>query len=157
MITYQLKKNTVLYHGTVSDFEPNELKLPSWLSFDKEQSHNHICYKYFGNSNGKILKYITNNIIKLIDLSKDGNSRLYVNAYGNYSFAENIKNGEYGDDIHGYINYPEQAEVMICQPYLLNYLKSEKVSLNNKVEYKRITKVDWRMKKDKNFSFCTIQ
>ena len=63
MITYNLNKDTILYHGTICDFEPNDLKLPTWLSIDRDQAHNHICYKYFGQSNGKILTFMTKNKI----------------------------------------------------------------------------------------------
>ena len=86
-------------------------------------------------------------IYSLIDISNDGDCRLFINANGNYALANSIKNGFYGNDIFGYINYPEQAEVMICKPNIISFVSSEKVDLNTKVEYKRISNINWRMKK----------
>ena len=72
---HYLQKNTYLYHGTIYDFSPNNIKTPCWLSIKKDQAHNHISYKHYGNKNGKILVYkVKENIksIKLIDISENG-------------------------------------------------------------------------------------
>ena len=63
---------------------------------------------------------------------------MYVNANGNYKLANKIKKGKYGKDIIGYINYPEQAEIMLCNNNCIEYIKTEKVDLLHKVKYKRI-------------------
>ena len=160
---HNLKKNTYLYHGTVYDFDPKDIRTPCWLSLEKNQAHNHISYRHYGNKNGKILIYkVTDKIdsIKLIDISDNGDIRMYVNGNGNYKLAKRIKKGKYGQDILGYVNYPEQAEIMLCNNYCIEFIRSEKVDLSNKVQYKRVDlkkKESWRMTVDKkNKNKCCL-
>ena len=42
------KKNSinVVYHGTLNDFNPSEIKSPSWFSIEEDQSVKWIFYKY---------------------------------------------------------------------------------------------------------------
>ena len=138
---HYLKKNTYLYHGTIYDFDPKDIKTPCWLSLEKNQAHNHISYRHYGNKDGNILVYkVIDNInsIKLIDISENGDIRMYVNGNGNYKLAKNIKKNKYGNDILGYINYPEQAEIMLCNNNCIEYVRTDKVDLLHKVQYKRI-------------------
>tara|TARA_B100000214_G_C23903092_1_gene597461 strand:- start:300 stop:782 length:483 start_codon:yes stop_codon:yes gene_type:complete len=155
----RLKPNTIIYHGTVHDFDPTELKFPAWFSFDLEQAHNHIAYKYDKNTKGKIHHYTTNMHINLIDISDDGDFHLYINEKGNKALADEIANGIYGD-VMGYVNYPEQNEIMLCRMInnkqnIINYHKTMAVKLLHKVSYRRYGN-DWRMKKNKKTNCCVI-
>ena len=155
----RLQPNTIIYHGTIHDFEPNDLKFPAWFSFDLEQAHNHIAYKYDKNSEGKILQYKTNIFINLIDISDDGDFHLYINEKGNKALANDIANGIYGD-VMGYVNYPEQNEIMLCNimhnnQNIVNYQKTSSVKLFHTVSYRRYGN-DWRMKENKKQKHCCV-
>ena len=147
-----IKKNTILYHGTKNEFDMNNIKTPCWFSTIKEQSINHLCYRHYS-ENGLILTYKLKNDIRLIDISNDGDIRIFINANGNYKLAEKIKNKEFGN-INGYCNFPEQAEIMLTSKKNLEPIKKEYIKLNHKVKYKRINKNNWRMKEDRQC--CTI-
>ena len=92
----------------------------------------------------------------MIDISNDGDFHLFVNEHGNKKLADYIQKGVYGDDIHGYINFPEQKEIMICK-YTgnIDYFGEESVELVHKVYYKRLGK-DWKMEKEKKKKACCI-
>tara|TARA_B100001123_G_C15174169_1_gene972652 strand:- start:565 stop:1047 length:483 start_codon:yes stop_codon:yes gene_type:complete len=143
-----IKKGTILYHGTIHDFEPDEMKTPGWFSTLKEQAHNHVCYKYYGYNHGRLLLYRLKQDISVIDLSRCGSSRLFVNAYGNYALADNIKKER---RYEGYINFPEQSEVMIIDANNLEFIEEEKIKLNKKVVYIEIANKNvWRMMEESN-------
>ena len=143
-----IRKGTLIYHGTVHDFEPDELKSPAWFSTLSEQAHNHVCYKYFGFSGGRLLCYRVKEDIIVLDLSICGDSRLYVNAFGNYALANNIKReGRY----QGYINFPEQSEVMIVDSSKIEFVYEKAISLNKKVVYIETKNQNiWRMLEEVN-------
>ena len=154
-----IKPNTTIYHGTVHNFDPLELKCPAWFSFDLEQAHNHIAYKYYQNTTGKIYQYTINTNINLIDISEDGDFRLYINEKGNKSLADDIARGNYGDVI-GYVNHPEQNEIMLCDikhsdQNIITYDKTIPIQLLHTVSYRRYGK-DWRMKQDKKNNCCVV-
>lgn len=116
------KKNSinVVYHGTLNDFNPSEIKSPSWFSIEEDQSVKWIFYKYKKNNcsglkTGYLHKFIVKNSPKLLDVNMHSDCRLEINANGNYSFSQKILNGEYGD-YDGYINLEDQAEIMLCNP-----------------------------------------
>jgi len=148
-----LKKDTILYHGTVYNFEPTQIKTPCWFSTIKSEAINHICYRHRGNTNGKILKYKVTKDIELLDISKNGELRLYMNSNGNYKLAKYIAKGKWNNK-NGYINYPDQAEVMLVALSHILYIDTEYVDLSHRVIYKRVG-FDWRMKNDTK-SCCTL-
>ena len=53
----KIKSGKFIYHGTINNFNPNDLNYPAWFSFDIDQAHNHIAYRYHKDTNGSILKY----------------------------------------------------------------------------------------------------
>ena len=115
-----IKKGTLLYHGTIYNFEPTEINTPCWFSTIKEQAILHVCYKHYNNPNGMLMIYRLNQDINVVDLTLSGNERLFVNAYGNYALADNIKSeGIY----QGYINFPEQSEIMLVNNGLYDFVK----------------------------------
>ena len=72
---------------------------------------------------------------------------MFVNEHGNKKLKFNLQKGVYGDDIHGYINFPEQKEIMICKfTGNIDYFGEKYVELVHKVYYKRLGK-NWKMKK----------
>ena len=138
-----IRKGTLIYHGTAHGFEPDEIKSPAWFSTLPEQAHNHVCYKYYGFSRGRLLCYRIKEDIIVLDLSICGDSRLYVNAFGNYALANNIKKeGRY----QGYINFPEQSEVMLVDSSKIEFVNEKAISLNKKVVYIETKNQNvWRM------------
>ena len=123
--TVTLKKGTTLYHGTIHDFPMDEIIIPCWFSKYKEQAINHVCYKHYGTPSGFLLSYILDEPISVYDISKDGDIRMEINANGNYRVANRFYYKEYGDIYDGYINLPEQGEVMLVRK--MELLKDEKI------------------------------
>ena len=139
-----IKKGTLLYHGTIYNFEPTEINTPCWFSTIKEQAILHVCYKHYNNPNGMLMIYRLNQDINAVDLTLSGNERLFVNAYGNYALADNIKSeGIY----QGYINFPEQSEIMLVNNGLFDFVKQNAICLHKKVKYLQVDN-DWRMVED---------
>tara|TARA_Y100000591_G_C21599254_1_gene577189 strand:- start:108 stop:590 length:483 start_codon:yes stop_codon:yes gene_type:complete len=150
----KLKKGTKLYHGTICDYNMSDIRTPCWLSILKDQAVNHVNYRHHG-CNGYLLTYKLNRDINIVNISGDGNVRLYVNAHGNHALANKMKEGEFGN-IDGYINYDDQAEVMITKNDILDGISKEPIELYHKVRYKKIYLDKWRMEKSKNHN-CLCQ
>ena len=115
----------IVYHGTLNDFNPNDIKSPCWFSIEEEQSVKWIYYKYKKNKcqglkTGYLHKFKFVEKPVLLDINDDSDYRLDINANGNYNFSQKIMNGDYGE-YDGYINLEDQAEIMLCNPS--KYLK----------------------------------
>ena len=41
-----IEKDTIVYHGTLNDFKPDDILPPSWFSLEEDQSVKWIYYKY---------------------------------------------------------------------------------------------------------------
>ena len=146
MSKYILEEGTILYHGTIHDFEMNDINMPCWFSKFKEQAINHVRYKHYGHPNGFLLTYRIKNPITLYDISNDGDIRMEINAYGNYSIANKFYTKQYGDEYSGYINLPEQGEIMIIRRLFLEPLNKINIELNKEVIYCNIDGQNWRMR-----------
>jgi len=139
-----IKKGTLIYHGTIHNFDPKDIRVPSWFSTLENQAYFHVCYRHYLHENGRLLTYCLNKDVNVIDLAKSGDNRMFVNAYGNYAFANNImKNTEYD----GYLNFPDQAEIMLSKCECLDFIKETKIVLNKRVKYVNL-KNNWRMMED---------
>jgi len=164
----KLPIDTILYHGTIFNFDPDEIRTPCWFSTKESEAINHICYKHYGHPNGKLITYKVIEEIELIDISDNGDVRMYINAYGNHSLAKNIKLNKLKNifshlpeqssagrdslstdnkELDGYINYPEQSEVMMVNINKLKYCTNRHVDLNHRVIFKRvhINRREWKM------------
>ena len=157
MVHYVLKEGTLLYHGTINDFDMNIINIPCWFSKFKDQAINHVMYKHFGHTGGFLLTYRLLRDIVLYDISKDGDIRLDINKYGNYRLANKFYYKEYGDEFEGYINIPEQGEIMLIRRGNLEPINKIHIDLNRHVEYCNIDGENWRMvpKKEKKKSIFT--
>ena len=148
---HQITENTVVYHGTLNDFKPDDILPPSWFSLEEDQSIKWIYYRYKKlNDNkprtGYLHKFIVMNAPKLIDVNSDSDLRLEINANGNKSFSEKIKNGEYGK-YDGYLNMEDQAELMLCEPSkILKVVETTKINIEKveKMNYQKTVK-GWRL------------
>ena len=149
--TENIKKDTILYHGTLNIFEPDDLLPPSWFSLEEDQSVKWIYYKYkklntTDPKSGYLHKFIVVNEPNLIDVNSNSDLRLEINANGNKLFSEKIKKGEYGN-YDGYLNTEDQAELMLCQPSkFVKVLETTKINIE-KVEKMNYTKTvkGWRL------------
>ena len=149
-----IKKDSILFHGSSNNFPPKDIKSPFWLSKYKDQAINHVCYKYKNINYGYLYTYkITKNLV-LIDITKDGDSRLIINAKGNYYLANKIKD-ENNKDIDGYINLPEQGEIMLIDNINILSIKKETFKIDKDISYKNTNTNNWRMV-DKNRTCCII-
>ena len=136
-----LPKGMTIYHSTIHDFDPNEIKTPCWFSVIEEQSHLHLCFKHYGHPCGKLLTYKLRENVKVLDLSEDGYLRMFVNANGNYRLAELMKDSDmYG----GYKNYKDQAEIMLVDNAVLEFVGEKEIDLNKRVRYVEKSE-GWRM------------
>ena len=151
-----LLEGTTIYHGTIHDFDMNQINMPCWFSLYRDQAINHVRYKHFGNKNGFLLSYRIKNSVKLYDISKDGDIRMDINANGNYDVAYKFFCKQYGDEFGGYINLPEQGEIMIIRNMYIEPLNKIHIDLNRRVEYCNIDGKNWRMKEKQKKGFCTI-
>tara|TARA_B100000925_G_C22007636_1_gene474438 strand:- start:1258 stop:1752 length:495 start_codon:yes stop_codon:yes gene_type:complete len=148
-----IKKNTidVLYHGTLTDFDPHKIKSPSWFSIEEDQSVKWIYYKYKKNKcqgvkTGYLHKFRVKSTPNLIDINENSDYRLEINANGNYKFSQKIINGEYGN-YDGYINLEDQAELMLCNPSkFLEILETTKIQIEKvyDLNYQKTDK-GWRL------------
>ena len=154
---YILEKGTILYHGTIHDFEMKEITMPCWFSKYKDQAINHVCYKHFGKPNGFLLSYRLNKDTTVYDISNNGDIRMEINAYGNYRVANRFYYKEYGDEFDGYINLPEQGEIMLVSRNCIDPLQKLNIDLDRKVKYCNIDGKNWRMTKKKKKKYCIIQ
>ena len=136
-----LPKGLVVYHSTIHDFDPQEIKTPCWFSVIEEQSHLHLCFKHHGHPCGRLLTYKLREDVKVLDVSSDGYLRMYVNANGNYKLAELMKRS---DMYSGYKNYNDQAEVMLVNNSLIEFVGEKHIELNKQVEYVE-KPCGWRM------------
>ena len=141
-----LEKGMIIYHSTIHDFDPSDIKTPCWFSIIEEQSHLHLCFKHYGHSGGRLLKYKLRENVKVLDLSCDGYLRMFVNANGSYKLAELMKKSDmYG----GYKNYKDQAEIMLVNNDVLEFIGVKDIDLNKQVEYVEKTE-GWRMVEESN-------
>ena len=146
-----IEKDTIVYHGTLNDFKPDDILPPSWFSLEEDQSVKWIYYKYKKlNTNepksGYLHKFIVIKKPNLIDVNSNSDLRLEINANGNKSFSEKIKNGEYGD-YDGYLNTEDQAELMLCEPFkILRVIETTKINIEKvkKMNYQKTVK-GWRL------------
>ena len=136
-----LPKGLIVYHSTIHDFDPQDIKTPCWFSVIEEQSHLHLCFKHYGHPCGRLLTYRLREDVKVLDLSCDGYLRMFVNANGNYKLAELMKKS---DLYSGYKNYNDQAEVMLVDSDVIEFIGEKDIDLNRQVKY--VEKSDgWRM------------
>ena len=140
-----IKKGTFLFHGTIYTFDGKQIRGVSWFSLEREQAINHICYRHYKNPNGRILTYVVKHDINLIDLSKQGDLRIFANANGNHALANLLLNSSDYSKYEGYINFSEQAEVMIINVGCLNFVADVRVTLNRLVKYVQVENSNWRM------------
>ena len=160
MSQYILESGTILYHGTINDFEMTDITMPCWFSKYKDQAINHVRYKHFGESNGFLLSYRVKYPIILYDISNDGDIRMEINTKGNYVVAHKFYCKLYGDEFMGYINLPEQGEIMLISDLFLHPINKIHIDLNQRVEYCNIDGKNWRMKikgEDNNIIYKNIQ
>lgn len=124
----------IVYHGTLTDFNPHNINSPSWFSIEEDQSVKWIYYKYKKNKCegikiGYLHKFQLIEKPNLLDINTDSDYRLEINANGNYNFSQKIINGDYGN-YDGYINLEDQAELMLCNPSkFLNVLETTKIQI----------------------------
>jgi hypothetical protein len=143
--------DTIVYHGTLQKFEPNDILPPSWFSLEEDQSVKWIYYRYkklntTEPKTGYLHKFIVINAPNLIDINSDSDLRLEINANGNKSFSEKIKRGEYGN-YDGYLNMEDQAELMLCEPSkVLKVIETTKINIEKveKMNYQKTVK-GWRL------------
>ena len=140
-----IKRGTFLFHGTIYSFDGKQIRGISWFSLEREQAINHICYRHYKNPNGRILTYVVKHDINLIDLSKQGELRIFANANGNHALANLLLNSSEYSRYEGYINFPEQAEVMIINVGCLDFVADVHVTLNRLVKYVQVENNNWRM------------
>lgn len=145
MSQYILKEGTILYHGTINDFEMNNINTPCWFSKFKDQAINHVRYKHFGNPNGFLLSYRVKLPLILYDISNDGDIRMEINAKGNHVVAHKFYCKLYGDEFDGYINLPEQGEIMLINKQFLEPINRINIDLDKQVKYCNIDGINWRM------------
>ena len=81
----------------------------------------------------------------MIDLSKQGDLRIFANANGNHALANLLLNSSEYSRYEGYINFPEQAEVMIINVGCLDFVADVHVTLNRLVKYVQVENNNWRM------------
>ena len=136
-----LPKGLTIYHSTIHDFEPSNIKTPCWFSTIEEQSHLHLCFKHYGHPCGRLLTYRLRENIKMLDLSQDGYVRMFVNANGNYKLANLMKDS---DMYKGYKNYQDQAEIMLVDSSVLEFIGEKEIDLNKQVQYVEKSE-GWRM------------
>ena len=147
-----LQRGLLIYHSTIHDFDPQEIKTPCWFSVIPEQSHYHLCYKHFGHPCGRLLTYRLRENVTVADLSIDGYLRMIVNANGNYELANLMKgSGVY----NGYKNYQDQAEVMLVDTSILEFISEDSIDLNKKVRYIEKNS-EWRMIDENNTEVVSI-
>lgn len=146
MSRFILDSDTILYHGTIHDFEMGDINTPCWFSKYKDQAINHVRYKHYGNPNGFLLSYRVKFPLILYDISNDGDIRMDINANGNHVVAHKFYCKLYGDEFDGYINLPEQGEIMLITKQFLQPLNRINIDLNKKVQYCNIDGTNWRMK-----------
>lgn len=154
MIIKTINKNSIFYHGSTTNFKPENIITPVWLSKYKNQAINHVSYKYKNTSKGYLYTYKNIKNLKLIDISKDGDSRLIINSKGNYYLANKIKN-DCNDDIDGYINLQEQGEIMLINNSNIVNVKKETFDVIKNIKYSKTNNNNWRMINKKN-SCCIV-
>ena len=147
----KIEENTIVYHGTLQKFEPNEILPPSWFSLEEDQSIKWIYYKYkklntTEPKTGYLHKFIVINVPNLLDINSESDLRLEINANGNRNFTEKIKRGDYGQ-YDGYLNMEDQAELMLCEPSkVLKVVETIKINIEKvkEMNYQKTVK-GWRL------------
>uniref|UniRef100_A0A6C0JEM5 Uncharacterized protein n=1 Tax=viral metagenome TaxID=1070528 RepID=A0A6C0JEM5_9ZZZZ len=140
-----------VYHGTLNDFDPNNINSPSWFSIEEDQSVKWIYYKYkknkcLGLKTGYLHKFRLKRKPNLLDINTNSDYRLEINANGNYYFSQKLINGDYGNH-DGYINLEDQAELMLCNPSkFLEILETTKIQIERvyDLNYQKTSK-GWRL------------
>ena len=158
MVKTILKAGTVLYHGTIHDFDIDQINMPCWFSKYKDQAINHVQYKHYGYQSGFLLTYRLKDDTVLYDISNDGDIRMDINSNGNYEIAHKFYYKHYGDEFAGYINIPEQGEIMLVRRSYITPLNKIHIDLGQKVHYCNIDGQNWRMKvkNEKKVTKCCI-
>jgi hypothetical protein len=140
-----LEPGTIIYHGTIHDFDMNNITMPCWFSKYKEQAINHVRYKHFGEPNGFLLSYRIKHPTILYDISKDDDIRMDINVRGNYEVSHRFYYKQYGDEFAGYINLPDHGEIMLIRRFYIEPLNKINIELNKRIDDCNIDGQNWRM------------
>ena len=81
----------------------------------------------------------------MIDLSTDGNLRMFANAHGNRALAQHLRQNKRYHKYDGYLNFTDQAEVMLIHTACLYFVADIRITLNRRVKYTQVESNLWRM------------
>lgn len=121
---------------------------------ERNEAINHVTYRHLNDvRTAFLMRFVTTRPLALVDLTRDGHARLYVNAHGNKRYARRLAKSAAHD---GYVNPDEQAEVCLARNAGLRAESRECVPLTSRVSYRRVSRTGWRMRRDTQRR-CAVQ